>query len=145
MEIMITQYTVGFLHNDHRVVLIRKNRPDWQAGKLNGVGGHVEEYDDSPHACQVREFQEETGVLVPEWDYFLTLNGTKSLIYCYAAYDKGDWISQVSTVTDESVVTKGFEILATQPLATVPNLRWIIPLMRQRGNYKPIVVDFYGD
>ena len=33
------QYVVGFLFADHdqQVVLIRKLRPEWQAGKLNGV------------------------------------------------------------------------------------------------------------
>jgi hypothetical protein len=31
----------GFLfrNNDTEVALIRKNKPDWQKGKLNGIGG----------------------------------------------------------------------------------------------------------
>lgn len=41
-----TIYVAGFLfgpmprHN--YVALIRKNKPDWQKGKLNGIGGKVE-------------------------------------------------------------------------------------------------------
>lgn len=143
---MRTTYTVGFLHNDRRVVLICKNRPEWQAGRLNGIGGHVEDSDASPLACQVREFQEETGVLVPAWDHFLTLEGAESQIYCYAAYDAGGWMDKVATVTDERVIT----VLFNNPSYSgyyrlVPNLAWILPLMRQRGNYEPVVVNFYGD
>ena len=35
---------VGFAFTEDRrsVILIRKNRPEWQAGRLNGVGGHIE-------------------------------------------------------------------------------------------------------
>ena len=38
---MIQHYACGFLFSQDRtrVVLIRKRRPAWQAGKLNGVGG----------------------------------------------------------------------------------------------------------
>src|SRR5690349_13991679 len=45
--VMLTQeqqaYALGFLFDGTgRVVLIRKRRPAWQAGLLNGVGGKVE-------------------------------------------------------------------------------------------------------
>ncbi len=37
------RYVVGFCFNGDmsKVVLIQKNRPAWQVGKLNGVGGMV--------------------------------------------------------------------------------------------------------
>jgi hypothetical protein len=39
----VVEYVVGFAFDtDGRVALIRKNRPEWQAGRLNGIGGHVE-------------------------------------------------------------------------------------------------------
>ena len=38
------------------VVLTHKNRPAWQAGKLNGVGGKIELLE-SPVAAMVREFE----------------------------------------------------------------------------------------
>ena len=45
MEINVTRYVLGFLFNPQHtsVVLVKKNRPDWQRGFYNGVGGHVEE------------------------------------------------------------------------------------------------------
>lgn len=54
---MITRYVCGFLFHDDNVLLVRKNRPDWQAGLLNGVGGKCEGHE-TPHFSMVREFQE---------------------------------------------------------------------------------------
>lgn len=40
----MTQYCLGFAFTDHDnfVILIRKNKPAWQKGLLNGVGGESE-------------------------------------------------------------------------------------------------------
>jgi 8-oxo-dGTP diphosphatase len=40
-----TQYVLGFLFDPSQkdVVLIKKLKPEWQKGKLNGVGGKIEE------------------------------------------------------------------------------------------------------
>ena len=37
-------YVLGFCFNTRldQVVLIQKTRPEWQAGRLNGIGGHIE-------------------------------------------------------------------------------------------------------
>lgn len=70
---MTTFYSLGFAFSpDHsRVLLIKKTRPEWQAGLLNGVGGKVEQ-DESTHDAMVREFKEETNIdTVPEnWAEF---------------------------------------------------------------------------
>ena len=59
------EYVVGFLFDEdarryHKtghgnVVLIEKNRPAWQAGRLNGVGGHIE-IGETPDEAISREF-----------------------------------------------------------------------------------------
>lgn len=78
------QYVCGFLFNQDRtaVVLVRKNKPAWQAGKLNGVGGKIEQIGhrpgeqrtESPQEAMAREFSEEAGVLVlpHDWRLFRT-------------------------------------------------------------------------
>jgi len=55
-------YVAGFAFNGDRVLLIEKTKPEWQAGKLNGIGGKVEKYDHDEYAAQCREFWEETGI-----------------------------------------------------------------------------------
>src|SRR5690606_21087500 len=66
----------GFVFTEDRreVVLVRKNRPAWQAGFLNGVGGKVER-GEVPVAAMAREFAEEAGVSVDPsaWDELCTV------------------------------------------------------------------------
>ena len=49
---MIQHYCVGFLlrNDDKEVALIRKIKPDWQAGKLNGIGRNIRGSDTPQHA-----------------------------------------------------------------------------------------------
>lgn len=155
-------YSVGFLHNDYDVALIRKDRPAWQAGFLNGIGGKIEP-GESPHDAMIRECHEEAGRFVGPWDHFLTLEGTTARVYCFAVYDEhSEHIYKLEQQPGES---EPVEIWAMDSLnrgwirsslesgrketinsTTVPNLQWIIPLMRQRAKYtKPITIDFHGD
>src|SRR5439155_26466068 len=73
----IQHYVCGFLFSPDRgrVVLIRKRRPAWQAGKLNGVGGKLEA-GETPIDAMRREFREEAAVDVHDWQHVLTLTGT---------------------------------------------------------------------
>lgn len=56
------RYVLGFLfsRDETRVALLRKTRPAWQAGRLNGVGGHAEEGETFDQAM-AREAREELG------------------------------------------------------------------------------------
>ena len=87
---MIKKYVVGFMFDTSltNVALIRKTKPAWQAGLLNGIGGKVEageSFDDA----MVREFSEEAGGHKLCWSFFNFKSGpeTKSndgyLIYYY--------------------------------------------------------------
>lgn len=55
------RYVLGFMfdHEEKHVLLIWKNRPKWQAGKLNGIGGKIEA-GETPLQAMEREFTEET-------------------------------------------------------------------------------------
>jgi ADP-ribose pyrophosphatase YjhB (NUDIX family) len=59
----ITKYVCCFLfsHCGKYVYLIRKKRPNWQLGYLNGVGGKVEK-GESCETAMIREIYEEAGV-----------------------------------------------------------------------------------
>lgn len=58
----IKHYCVGFGYYGDCVVLVKKERPEWQKGFLNGVGGKLEK-NESPLEAMIREFFEETGQL----------------------------------------------------------------------------------
>jgi 8-oxo-dGTP diphosphatase len=128
-------YVCGFLfsHDRTHVTLIRKNRPAWQKGKLNGLGGKIEP-GETPLQAMQREFLEEAGVSIQDWHEAVTLRGDPS-----PADPKG-WqghffrafappalrLQDLHPQTDEQI-----EIHPVHPLPkdTIPNLHWLIPLL----------------
>lgn len=144
------EYAVGFIHNDLDVALIRKDRPEWQAGLLNGIGGKLEP-GETPHDAMVRECKEEAGRFVGPWDHFLTLEGTTARVFCFAV---NDWHKEhIYKLAQQPGESEPIEIwrmpwlnTGIEGSETVPNLKWIIPLMMQRAKYsQPITIDFHGD
>lgn len=67
-------YVLGFAFDPYKekVLLIRKMKPTWQAGRLNGVGGHIEDFDEFAVNAMQREFKEETDIdtSVSQWIRF---------------------------------------------------------------------------
>jgi 8-oxo-dGTP diphosphatase len=125
-------YVVGFLFSTDRrwVSLIQKNRPEWQAGKYNGIGGKVEP-GESIHDAMEREFYEETGVTVPwnEWNEFALLRGDETAVYVFRAFDTKH-LSHVKTTTDEPVMNILVNHLldVDEPYPIVPNLPVLLRL-----------------
>ncbi|HYE21545.1 MAG TPA: NUDIX domain-containing protein [Tepidisphaeraceae bacterium] len=119
-----------------RVLLIRKNRPAWQAGKLNGVGGKIEP-GETPRQAARREFEEETGLALPEavFEHVLTLSGPDDISVPDRPGPIG-WqghffrvicdVNAARSVTDEALEIHSAGAL---PDSVIPNLRWIIPMM----------------
>ena len=64
-------YVVGFMFSpaENAVLLLRKNRPTWQQGKLNGIGGRIEG-DETPEQAMRRECIEEVGLDLDSWKEF---------------------------------------------------------------------------
>ena len=59
-----------FTEGRDRVVLMRKTRPAWQAGKVNALGGKLLPGEGAADAAR-REVLEEAGVDVADWEEFL--------------------------------------------------------------------------
>lgn len=98
------RYVLGFVvSTNNRVLLIRKLRPEWQKGKLNGVGGKLEG-NESDVEAMVREFWEETSVrTVPgQWHHFATLVGTDYECLCFVTYSNR-LLQMARSVTDEQL------------------------------------------
>jgi len=108
-------YTVSFLFTEDgkQVLLLKKDRTTF-AGKLNGVGGKVEKFDNSNAEAAKREISEETGVptdalldftwlgtLTLPWD--CTHLGGCATVHFYAAITDASLVSQQSGETEELV------------------------------------------
>lgn len=141
----MTDYVVGFLFDGlGNVLLLQKNRPDWQKGKLNGIGGHVEE-GESYDAAMAREFAEEAG-LNPVFEHFATLRGEHYSIGCYRAEDATAlrYPKRFRNDVGEALVVAS--VAEVPHLTTVPNLRWLIPMAHPRCRHDwPYRVHEKGD
>lgn len=118
----------GFLFDEdlEQVVLIQKQRPAWQKGRLNGVGGKVEPGETALEAM-VREFEEETGARIEDWEEFGTLRDEAHGFHVvfFRAVHPLDVVESVKSVTDEQVVLVQTSTMFDQHC--IPNLRWVVP------------------
>ena len=134
------EYVCGFLFSPDRsrVVLIRKRRPAWQAGRLNGVGGKVEPGENFLRAM-TREFQEEAGMTINDWHPALILTGPDWRGHFFRAFGNVD---AVRALTDEALE---IHRVAELPGDTIANLHWMIPLMLDQevaeGSYRVQMVE----
>lgn len=95
------EFVLGFAFDlQHRVALICKERPDWQKGKWNGIGGRIEPTE-LPHAAMRREFREETGAQTIQWSHAGTMRGQCWAVYVFKT--RGVSAEDVRTTTDEEV------------------------------------------
>lgn len=155
------RYVAGFLFSSHmtNVAMIMKKRPEWQKGKLNGIGGHIERktqnhtcYDivcdvggfdpckcpyETPLEAMVREFEEEAGVHVPaeQWEQFLALSGDGFEVNFFSAADT-KLLNQVRSMTDETVMV--VEVDKLPLMNTISNIPWVVQmaLNARRGRWK---------
>lgn len=123
-------YVAGFLFSSdfERVVLIEKQKPDWQKGLLNGVGGKIEP-GETPEEAMRREFMEETGMDVEDWTEYTTLGGEGWRVHFF--YGIGN-VEAAVTLTDELVLVRRVDDLWALPV--IQNLQWLIPMAITFGN-----------
>ncbi len=129
------RYVAGFVFDTsgRYVLLIRKNRPEWQAGKLNGVGGKVESCETDAAAMR-REGVEETGLANLDWKPRVFMHGNPSPInpdgwtvtFYIARTDLAQmWSAQAHPPTDERLFIWP---VCWLPDNVLPNVRWLVPL-----------------
>ncbi|PIR85729.1 hypothetical protein COU14_02770 [Candidatus Kaiserbacteria bacterium CG10_big_fil_rev_8_21_14_0_10_44_10] len=124
-------FTVGLIFDStlSEVVLMEKTHPEWQKGKLNGIGGKVEE-GESVMECIVREVKEEAGVSSQsnDWIHFATLFEGVSKIEFFALKYTGNK-SEIKTLTDEKV---SWYPVNNLPQNLVAGIGWLVPLALEK-------------
>ena len=117
-------YVAGFCFDETgRVALVRKARPEWQAGLLNAVGGKVEPGESAVDAMR-REFVEEAGVEL-EWDHIVELLFDGGRVDFFRCLVDSSVMDQVSTCTDEPIELHHIDDVRRHDV--IPNLRWLLP------------------
>lgn len=142
---MKTRYVCGFLFSlDLAVlVLIKKRRPECQAGLYNGVGGKMREGELLTEAM-AREFLEETGLAMPPhtWVHFHTIDGHYGdpVFFLSASSDR---LSQCESITDEPIAMWNTRELHALESRVVHNIPWLVALavdtMQQACANRPLV------
>jgi 8-oxo-dGTP diphosphatase len=124
------KYVVGFLFDPtlSKVVLIRKIKPDWQKGLLNGVGGKVGDNipDETPEQAIHREFREEAGAEGLPWQKFMTLTTPHSELHFFRAV--GNIHKAYSAGQEDVNIYDVHDIM--DRCDTIPNLRWCLQMAR---------------
>lgn len=120
-------YVLGFAFtaDKNRVLLISKNRPAWQKGLLNGIGGKMVPGELSKYAM-CREFFEETGIKSEpsDWRKFCLMHGADFNVHCFSMQD--DRVLGYESCTDEPARLLPVNLCFRSP-TTIPDLWWLIP------------------
>jgi 8-oxo-dGTP diphosphatase len=128
---MKIKYVVGFMFDKtiSNVALIRKLKPEFQKGLLNGIGGKVED-NESFDAAMIREFFEEAGFITLNWKNFCLMQGKNndnSEFQIEFYYIIGE-LEKLISMTDEKleIVKTNDVILGKEKV--IGNLPWLVAL-----------------
>lgn len=133
-EFVLVLIVSGGAGDEETVLVIQKDRPDWQKGKLNLPGGKIED-GETPEEAAIRELKEESGLDAARMELKGKMMDRDLAVYCMEAHGvTGDWLSLKGR---EGETEKVFWMRLKDAYADnrlMPNLRVIIPLMRSRQN-----------
>lgn len=135
------RYVCGFVFDGSRshVLLIRKTKPKWQQGMLNGIGGSIEP-GESPMEAMRRESIEETGVdfiwartiRLYNKDLDIHVGDAGFEVYFFRAEHPYDHLYSLHNRPSEHGEVLQVCSTETQDKDWLPNLHWLIPLMKCR-------------
>ena len=122
------RFVVGFAFskNCKFILLVKKNRPKWQAGCLNGIGGKIEK-GEQPIETMERETKEEANLDI-EWTHRAVMKGINNdgnKFECHVFYAYTDDIRWFEQREDEMLI-----IIKTANLIKykrITNLDYLIP------------------
>lgn len=131
-----SRMVVGFVFDEgfNNVLLIQKQKPDWQRGYFNGIGGKCKQ-DEPPRLAIARETYEETTMDIEpaSWTHFVTLRtGSKpepspdvEVCFFFTVVERCVLTSAHSETKEQLLIILRSNL---QHYKTLPNLQWMIPL-----------------
>lgn len=134
------KYVAGLMFSEDRqnVAMVIKNRPAWQSGLFNAIGGKIEE-GECPATAMAREFQEETGVTTTptEWEYFTRIEGEWGEVTFFRMFTNR--VFEVQTMEDEVI-----QIVRTTsiPQNSIMNIKWLVPLAADTAAIAPRIIKY---
>ena len=132
-------YVCGFLFTDPdaaqshllQVLLIRKLRPAWQKGYLNGIGGKIEP-GETPLEAMNREFEEEAGISGLNWK-------NDAIIHFFSSHQGHYNLNSAKQQTDEPLVERYvYDLWSDITVSSVPLIIQIA--LDTSGIIKPVML-----
>jgi len=131
--------TLGFVFNGDHCLLIQKNRPDWQKGRLNGIGGKLEPGEYVIPGV-IREIEEETGypsslLCRLKWNHFTQMyfESSNARMHVLSAEWTGldFWDYYDPDVDNGGEGTPVIVNINNLPNNCLPILHWLIPMSKR--------------
>ncbi len=110
-------------------IVLQKHRPTWQRGRINLIGGHVED-GETPQAAAEREFHEETGFFGHNYKKLGEITGKSFVVHCFKCIIDVCGPAPIKPregETEQPYWTSFYNIKDDPRL--MPNLQVMIPLM----------------
>lgn len=123
------EYVVVYVDSElDQILVVEKDRPAWQKGRLNLVGGKIEEQENVVDAA-IRELEEESG-LIPSGtpELFGRIYGNWGTVWCVKVPVEAREIQSREGET-ENVCWKYWDDLKNDS-RLIPNLKVVISLIR---------------
>ena len=128
-EYVIACYTRMRWNMSQEILLVLKNRPATQAGRLNLIGGKIED-GETPEQAAIREMKEEAGYDVRGPAKVVgTMQDRHLKIYCVNAFSQSDNAPPKPREGETESVEWMFVHSLLKDKRLIPNLRVIIPLI----------------
>ena len=125
------KYVLGFLFDPllEKVLLIKKLKPDFMFGRLNGIGGKIE-LGEIPDKAMVREFKEEVGLEIDSWIHYATFfnEAGNYEVFVYAALDAKIYDFRQLEIEEPNI----YEICLLHYWDRMPNIDWLIRMAINR-------------
>jgi 8-oxo-dGTP diphosphatase len=144
MEKMVAGFL--FSYDKKYVMLVQKKKPEWQKGKFNAIGGHVNDRE-TPEKAMQRTFEKEAGIetLLINWEHDVTLTSNSWHVDFYHTFSDAPFEGKRhsalllhSESRKESIYLCEVNEVVTLSDMIVSNLQWLIPICLDKTLIKPI-------